>query len=524
MQIFSPRKLMSWLKANWFDLFFTLVILTVTSFIAFKNITPNTYLSGWDNLHPEFNFKLNIERSLNAVWQEYQGVGLLGGMSHAADLPRQVILAGLSIFTPISFIRYFWTSLMLFIGPLGVYFLLRKQQKVGAFVASTFYIFNFATVQYFFVPFETFIGFFGFLPWLLYFAIDYLNTGKKIWKYILVSIMATSAFYVQTLFLVYAIFLFLISFKNIKRSFKLFFVTFLVNAFWLLPVLWFSFTSSSIPANSAINKIATPETIYMNQARSDFANITTMKGYWFDYYDFGQDKKFDYLFKDWIDYSSKPFIKEIGIGLFVIATLGLVLNRQFIWLILLCIGYLMLSGFKIPIPVFEEAFRNSFTKWSVAFSFVISIGLGYFVSKLKKFSIIPAILIILVSVYTTLPILTGKLISERVKIKIPSAYFETFDWFNTKSDGGRIAYFPAFDKWGWNYHDWGYGGSGFIWYGIKNPILDRAFNVWSINNENYYNEITKSILDNDEETFKNIIDKYQVKYLFLDSSVIFPAG
>lgn len=517
------KKLSKWFKTNWQDLFFTLVILLITTFIAFKNYTPGTYLTGWDNLHPEFNFKLNIERSLNAVWQEFQGVGLLGGMSHAADLPRQVIMASLSIIIPISFIRYFWTFLMLFVGPLGVYTLLKEKSKLGGFTASIFYIFNLATVQYFFVPFETFVGFFGFLPWLLYFAIEYLNNGKKLWKYAVISLMATTAFYVQTLFLVYGIFLLLLSFKNLRRSVNMFFVTLLINSFWLVPVLWFTLTSGSIPGKSDINRIASPETILMNQGRVDFTNIVNLKGYWFDYYDFNEGK-FEYLFKPWIDYSSKPYIKEIGIGLFIASVVGLILSRQLIWVLLLGIGYLMLSGFKIPLEVLEEAFRNSFTKWSVAFSFVISIGLGYFVTKFKKLAIVPAIIIICASIYSVWPIVSGKLISERVKITIPHEYFETFNWFNAKTDSERVAYFPAFDKWGWNYHVWGYGGSGFIWYGIKNPILDRAFNVWSPNNENYYNEVTQAILNNDINLFKNILEKYQVKYLFLDDTVVFPWG
>lgn len=517
------KKLSKWLKYNWQDLFFVLLLLSVVSFIALKNYVPNTYLTGWDNLHPEFNFNLNIERSLSVAWQEYQGVGLIGGMSHAADLPRQIILAGVSVFLPINLIRYLWTFLMLFIGPLGVYFLLRKLQKVGALVASSFYLFNLATVQYFFVPFETFVGFYGFLPWLLYFAISYLDNGKGIWKYIMISFLATTAFYVQTLFVVYGIFLVAVSFKNIKRSFKLFLVTFLVNSFWLLPVLWFTFTSGNIPSNSEINRIASPETIYMNQGRINFTDTVNLKGYWFDYYDFN-DGKFDYLFKPWIEYGNKPYAKEIAIGLFAVSVIGLVLSKQYIWMVLLCVGYLMLSGVKIPIAVLEEAFRNSFTKWSVAFSFVISIGLGYFIFKFKKFAIIPAVIVIFASVYSISPIFKGELISSRVKINIPSVYFETFDWFNNKTKQERVAYFPAFDKWGWNYHDWGYGGSGLIWYGIKNPILDRAFNVWSPNNENYYNEITKAILDDDKDIYQKTINKYQVKYLFFDGSVIFPWG
>jgi len=70
---------------NWF---FPLLILGLTLFIAFRNYTPGTWLLGWDNLVPELNLKLNITRSLSAVWQEYQGLGLLGGMAHAADLPN----------------------------------------------------------------------------------------------------------------------------------------------------------------------------------------------------------------------------------------------------------------------------------------------------------------------------------------------------------------------------------------------------------------------------------------------------
>src|SRR5204863_314936 len=64
-----------------------------------------------------------IQRSINATWQEYQSTGLLGGMAHAADLPRQLILSALNSFVSPSFLRYLWTFSMLTIGPLGVYML-----------------------------------------------------------------------------------------------------------------------------------------------------------------------------------------------------------------------------------------------------------------------------------------------------------------------------------------------------------------------------------------------------------------
>ena len=524
------KKRFSWLNPN---LLAFVLLVGIITFLCWKNYSPGTWLSGWDNLHPELNFKLNITRSLNAAWQEYQGVGLLGGMAHAADLPRQIFLWLASFLVPVSLLRYFWTFLMLFTGPLGVYLLMKqKHSTFAALTSSIFYIFNLATVQYFYLPFETFIGFYGFLPWLIFFATQYLTSGKKLGGYFLLSIAATSAFYVQTLFLVYLIFLLVFCLEAVLkekkegliRSIKIFFVTLVANAFWLLPVSWFSLTSSQIPINAQINRIVTPETVYMNQARENFSDIANFKGYWFDYFDFSKDGQFDYLFKDWINYTDSVWFGRLGVAIFVLSALGLLLNYRFAWLLLLGIAYLMLAGFRFRSSLLEEAFRNSFTKWSVAFAFVVSLGLGALIDKFKKFSFAPALLIIGVSLFMVLPVWQGKLISDRVRVKTPVAYSKTFDWFNYQSSGERVAFFPAFDKWGWNYHDWGYSGSGFIWYGIKNPILDRAFNVWSQYNEGFYGEMAKAVIDNDRMVFNKTVDKYQIRYLLLDESIISPWG
>src|SRR5690554_3243624 len=91
--------------------------------LAAVNFSPGSWLSGWDNLHPEFNFGLNIGRSLSSVWQEYQGLGLLGGMSHAADLPRQLFLFVISIVIPPQLHRYLWVWLSWWCGAVGAYFL-----------------------------------------------------------------------------------------------------------------------------------------------------------------------------------------------------------------------------------------------------------------------------------------------------------------------------------------------------------------------------------------------------------------
>lgn len=532
-------------KSNWQDFVAPLVFFILISFLFVKNYASGTFLTGWDNLHPEFNFKLNIIRSLNAAWQEYQGVGLLGGMAHAAALPREIILSLVSTVIPVSFIRYFWTFLMLLLGPVGVYFLLRlKTSKIASFGGSLFYLFNLATVQYFFVPFEAFVSFFGFLPWLIFGVENYFKVGnlKSLFIYFLISLLAISAFYVQTLFVVYVIILTFYLLKKPKKAFMIVFVTFLANAFWLLPVAWFGITSGLIPGNSEINRIATPETALMNQAKGDFQSVVSLKGYWFDYFDWQQTNedlkrtgKFEYLFKDWIDWTNKPYMVEIGIAIFGMSLIGFLISGNFIGLILILISYVMLAGNNAPtnviynfliekIPLFAEAFRSNFTKWSVAFAFFLSLGLGYFVDKFKKLSIIPFAVIGVISIYSVFPVFNGKLISERVKVSIPHEYFEVFNWFNNSTNGERVAFLPYFDKWGWNYHVWGHGGSGFIWYGIKNPILDRAFNVWSPYNEGFYKEITTAINNGDNKVFASVLSKYQVKYLLLDRSIETPWG
>jgi hypothetical protein len=249
-------KLSRFLKRNFWDFLLVLALLGVSIFLSFRNYIPGTWMLGWDSLVPELNFKLNIARSLSAVWQEYQGLGLLGGMAHAADLPRQVVLWFSSLFLHASFLRYFWAYLMLAVGPIGVYLLVTKgllakgtgfASQMAGFASAVFYIFNMATVQTFYAPFETFLGFYGFLPLLLYFALVYLREGggKRLLGYFLVSVLACGAFYVQTLFVVYAVFLGIFALEatvklgkiGLFRSIKLGLVTLFVNAFWLAPVL-----------------------------------------------------------------------------------------------------------------------------------------------------------------------------------------------------------------------------------------------------------------------------------------------
>jgi hypothetical protein len=227
-----------------------LIIVLLVSVLFIVNFSPNTILSGWDNLHPEFNFSLNISRSIFAPWQEYQGLGLVGGMGHASDLPRQLVLWFSSLVLPTSYLRQLYCFLMLLSGPLGVYFLLQKvflKQKLASLAGSIFYLLNLSTIQTFYAAFEPFVTQYGMLPWLFLTVLNYINHSSKsnLFFLVIINLFAVPQAYVPTTFLVYFMALVgsltILSIqqkgKTLKKSLVVLLLTLLINAFWLLPFI-----------------------------------------------------------------------------------------------------------------------------------------------------------------------------------------------------------------------------------------------------------------------------------------------
>ncbi|MGI5826291.1 MAG: hypothetical protein ACOX50_02665, partial [Patescibacteria group bacterium] len=88
---------------------------------------------------------------------------------------------------------------------------------------------------------------------------------------------------------------------------------------------------------------------------------------------------------------------------------------------------------------------------------------------------------------------------------------------------GRIGVFPMPVFWGWDYYRWGFEGAGFIWFGLKQPVLVRDFDRWNSYNENYYWEASYALYSKNRELFEKVMQKYQVTWLVIDSSLINPA-
>ena len=557
-KLFSRPK--SFLSDIWPNL--TLFFITLT--LCYLNYDSNTFLSGWDNLHPEFNPKLYLSRTFFAVWQEYQSTGLLGGMAHAADLPRVLLIYLLSLVSfPTNLMRYFTTFLPLIAGPIGVLILTKRilskshftsqTIKISSFLTGLFYLLNLSTMQTFFIPFETFTWFYGAFPFLIYFLINYQEKPKtsNFLRLFLVSFLAGTAFYVETIFVVFGISLLPFLVKNITKDkkiaknllhtlFSLFAIIF-SQLYWLLPVAFFVLTNGQVTTQNHINSISSIETYYRNLEFANLPNIFSLHSYLFKYLDLGLNGKYELLLTPWINHLNSPIAIIINFIIIFLIILGIyyslktkiAYSRSFLWTFIVSAFFLLGGGQLINtfVPLIGELLRSPFTKFSLPLSFSMSfffaIGVIFI---LDIFSFLDARLSYGLTLFTITfllftylsPGFSGNFINKNMRVAIPSEYFDLFSYLDKQPVDNRIANFPQYTFWGWNYYNWGHRGSGFTWYGIKQPILDRAFDVWDQNSQNYYEEISAALYAQDNDYFNKIIDKYDVSYLLIDKNIIAP--
>jgi hypothetical protein len=545
-----------------------LILFLLVIGLAFLNYTKNSFLIGWDNLLPELS-DINIHRSITTTWQEYQGLGLLGGMAHAADLPRQLFVFLLKfVHIPLNLIRYLSNYLMLFIGALGTYYLSQKTllrkfdsqtRNFGALFAALFYILNLSTIQTFYTPFETFTSFYGFLPWLLLSHFNYQTHPhrKAAILLVLVHLIASPAFYVQTIFVVYVLILTIlyVSFllKNrhksqIIHSLIAATIVFITSAYWLMPAAYFTISSSKTTTTSAQNQIATREVILRNQEYGDIKDVLFLKGFWFDYVDTNNQNQFDLMMLPWVKHYENPstgivmsvILFTILIGVIFSYKRKLAHKNAFLMMTVLSLFFLINQNpptgkiFELiqnNIPLLKDFFRSVYTKWSIVaslgFSLFFAVGaitaLDLFTHISEKYSYkITAFTLFLFLTLTTAPAFQGHLISEAMRQSLPNEYLQLFDYFKGKDSSTRIANMPQHTFWGWYQTNWGYRGSGFIWYGIEQPILDRAFDVWSKSSENYYFDIRLAIYSQNRSLFEALLEKYSVNWILVDNSVVIP--
>jgi len=541
------------------DWFYPLLIILICGFLAWKNYVPGTILSGWDTLHPEFNFWLYFKRSLNGVWMEHQGLGAVASQSHPAEIPKLLIYGLLDLILPLNLVRYSYLFLCLTAGALGIYYFSkyilllkwRTYNSISSFLAALFYIFNLTTVQQFYVPLEMFAVHYASVPWLFLFGLKYTKnkSHKALILFLILTIFASSMAHTATLFYVYILSLGLyLVFQNFKRTFILILLTIIINSFWILPNLYYIKNHAKEVSNSTIHSNFTDEAFMQSQSYGDINNLMLSKNFLFNWgeYNFKENKFVD-LLDEWKLHLEKPYVKEIGYSLFGIAVFGFFAAIIFrFWpVIALSLPFLLSVLFWINenppftnlfiylrenFSLIKEGLRFPFTKFSLIYILVLSVWFGFgsrliinLLSKIKL-GFLYVVIIVASIFYFQFPQFQGYLVSPSMKVTIPNNYKEVFEWLDNQNENSRVAKLPLNTYWGWVYNDWGYQGAGFTWFGIKQPILERDFDRWSPYNETFYLQASKALNDNNYEEFKSILEKYQVKYLLLDQSVMNPGG
>ncbi len=531
--------------SKWFAPIF-LFLLLLAVFLA--NFTNGTWLSGWDNLMPELNLKLNLARSLSAVWQEYQGLGLVGGMGHATDLIRQLLTLLLNLILPANQIRYFWHFFSLFLGTYGIYFLFKQysHKNLPSVLVASFYLLNFATVQNFWAPFEPFSIFWGTLPWLVLYFLQSANqpTLKNFFKLTIVNLLAIPSFYVPTVFLVYLSILgclILSTYKKASTTLKQLGIILFLNLFWLLPFLYFFSTQSYNPRFAMGNLMANQETAMRNDYFGHFWDLLSLKGYYFNLTDVEGN-----IMSPWISFLNSPSMNLLQYFFSFCAFLGLVLvtlpkikNSLQTFTILSSLLLCIALGSQIPVfsqinqflrqsGLIDQVFRSPFTKFAPLLSLIYSLLIGHFLLSFYNWKKISGSVLATISfLFLTLnlllnqPIFKGNFFYPNLKIKIPDTYFKVITYLNQKPDL-RIANLPQGSFYGWTRYDFGMRGSGFLWYGLSQSILDRAFDVWNLYNESYYWQLKYAIETNSPVLLQNIVQKYNIDYILYDKNVFYP--
>ncbi|MBI2074775.1 MAG: hypothetical protein HYT83_02970 [Candidatus Levybacteria bacterium] len=560
---------------------YVLLLILIEVILFFTNYVTGTYLIGWDNIMPEFNLLLNFKRALFSTWQEYRGLGLLDGMAHAANLFHTLYISLLSLFLPLSMLRFTFIFLTHLIGAIAFFYLaffLTKNKK-ASFLAAAFYMLNLGIIQMYYAPLEVFAVHFAALPILTLLIIKALKLPNK--KNLLLlfigSVLTTPQGFIPTVFFAFFV-LFLsqiivhfFTTKKVKSIALTSIIILAANAFWLLPFGYSAVKNANIIQNTKINQFSSEEIFYRNQAYGDIASVLSLKGFMIDTVEFDQSKnKNVYFMEAWRNHQGNIIYKFIYFVILIITFIGLfdtVKKRKTYYLpfvFALFISFLFLANntpiinqlnifFRNLIPVFGEVFRFSFTKFITLFVFCLSLFFANGLSIIRNFSAVIArslrrsnpiqskrllryarndrnIKLVLEMSFLTVtalgifylsfPAFQGYFFSPFLKLNLPKDYLDTFKYLDKQNDSQRIALLPSLTFWNWQYYDWGQRGSGFLWYGIQQPILERAFDPWSNLNEQFYNELSYAINTQNTLSFENVLRKYDIKYLLLDKTIL----
>ena len=539
----------------------------ITAVIVVQNFPRKQYLTGWDALHPEFNLTVNLQRSLHSVWQNNYGVGTLVGHGFASLLPHTFAAGFLSGMLPQWAVRPAFILLCYWLGGLGMLVISRRLLKRWfkdkssliqlvpwvSLLSAIYYLLNLGTVQHFYLPLEAFVVQFAFLPWFFWTLDRYLTkpSNKDLVWYGIISFLGSTQGFIPSLFLALLIALaffavgWILTAQKKAKIFKRWLVLGLVfigaNAYWLLPFIHYLLANTGHFLSAYNNLLSTPDFAAKSAAYGSLADAAFLKSFFLE----GRQPS-GAVFAPWIEHYSQGWVGLIGwlvFGLIACGWIHLLINRRHQSGAAYTAAGIVLFGFlassTLPFSwymqalyqhsaLFEQLFRTAFTKFGLLTAFIYSIlfgtGVLLVLSNLKLVTARTARWMLLAALTASVaamnwPVFTGRLFDQQLLVDIPQPYFEVMEYFK-QAGPGRIAELPLDCAEGWFSRPWGYYGSGFMWYGIKQPYLSRTFDVWNQDNENFFFEARYALRHPNFAGFDQVLDKYQVRWLYLDRNLI----
>lgn len=543
----------SFVRRTWHVVVITLFVLV----LAIVNYKKGSYLTGWDNLQTELAPLVAIKRAFFSVWQEYQSFGLIAGMAHAADLPRAMVGLFLGSLFPASMVRYVEQMIMIWIGALGTFYLIFHSlekvhfRKLYSLLSSIIYVVNIGSIQILSLPFETFSLFFAALPWFMLSLFKHLDSRKplthvNLLSFIFIQVVGSGFAVSQQLFVVYGLIVSILfichiaknpTLHSLKRIFILGLLIIVANLYWILPQIEFLRTNGAVVQSSKINQISTEDIYYRNLEKGVPEQFFFLKNFFLD----TVDMKNAPMLLPWLQWYEFAWTKTALLILTFISLTGILSHKRHTLELKLLYGlfavallsntpyFSTLNSWIRDNPFINQIFRSPFTKfvvpYSLVFSFLFAEGMVVLHNVLqrifRKYTHILLAITVTISVgVISYPAFDGYFYPKQLQTSLPNSYIHALEFFKNAEKNKRIALLPDYTYWGWYFNDWGYNGSGFLWYGIEQPIISRTFDVWSRESENYYWEIKQAIESEDATLFQNVANKYNVSYFLLDTSLV----
>ncbi len=378
---------------------------------------------------------------------------------------------------------------------------------------------------------------------------------KELLIFSLALFLTTPQSHIPTIFVVYilGVFVYLLinsvlKLNDLKSNLIALLIIFVINSFWLIPTIYSFLTYSKTVANAKNYQMASNDIFYRNKKYANLVDIVYMKSLTIDFKYLNTKKGYvDFMMNDWRKHIDSPFYKATCFVFFFLALFGIFKtfknkNKQYFPFVFLYIFSFTMLATDVPvfsaitelarkyIPLFAIIFRFTFTKFSIiyvfSYSIMIALGVFYLFEYLKneKTKKILSVIFFIIIIFHSLPAFKGHLFYENLAVKIPDEYFQVFDFFQKQDKNQRIAILPIPWYWAWVQPKWGTINSGFIWYGIPQPITDLAFTPWGKQNENFYWELEQAIFSNNPSFLKKVLEKYDISWIYLDKNILNNTG